>query len=332
MTNKFVLVTGGAGYVGSHVCKELARNNLTPVTFDNLSTGYAEFVKWGPLHIGDLRSKSDLKAVFEQYKIESVIHLAAKAYVSESVQNPGIYYDNNVLGSLNLIEEFVRNGCRMFVFSSSCATYGQVNESLITESTPQSPINPYGHTKLVIERALMDYADAHGFRVAILRYFNASGDDVELEIGERHSPETHLISAMIRASLKGDKFVINGNDYQTPDGTAVRDYVHVTDLSIAHIKALDYLRTNGKRLVCNLGSGSGYSILEIVSAFKELNCSKLEFEFGPRRAGDPARLVASNTISVETLKLEYSSSTIENILSSAFAWHSKESLKADNIE
>ncbi len=317
-----VLVTGGAGYIGSHVCKLLHANGYVPVTFDNLSTGHPEFVKWGPFFKGDLMNPKDIMEVFEKYDFAAVMHFAAKAYVGESIKNPIKYYRENIQGSLNLIEIFVKMNVRAFVFSSSCATYGNQDTNLIDEITPQLPINPYGLTKLATEKLLVDLSKIHNFNYSILRYFNAAGADQDLEIGEKHFDETHIIPLLISAASKSGVFQVYGNDYKTIDGTAVRDYVHVRDLSIAHLNALERMLSLKENLVCNLGTGIGISVMELINQVSRWK-GDFQVQFIERRPGDPAQLVARNELSQEKLGLDYRHSNIELMVESAIEWHEK---------
>jgi UDP-glucose-4-epimerase GalE len=318
--NRNVLVTGGAGYIGSHVCKILRESGFVPVTFDNLSTGHRDFVKWGPFFKGDLMNQSDLTEVFEKYDFAAVMHFAAKAYVNESVSNPIKYYRENIQGSINLIEIFIERKVKAFVFSSSCATYGDQNEDFIDEQTPQLPINPYGFTKLAIEKLLIDLCKINDFNYSILRYFNAAGADYELEIGEKHAQETHVIPLLIEAASSNGVFKVYGNDYETSDGTAIRDYVHVSDLAIAHLRALEIMLKKQENIICNVGSGVGISVMELVNRVVRWK-EDFNFQFQERRPGDPARLVARNELSKGLLKLEYQHSNIESIVESAIKWH-----------
>jgi len=315
-----VLVTGGAGYIGSHVCKILHESGFVPVTFDNLSTGHRDFVKWGPFFKGDLLNQREIIGVFEKYDFAAVMHFAAKAYVNESVNNPIEYYRENIQGSLNLIEVFIQRKVKAFVFSSSCATYGDQNEDFIDEQTPQLPISPYGFTKLAIEKLLIDLYKIHDFNYSILRYFNAAGADHELEIGEKHVQETHVIPLLIKAASKNRVFKVYGNDYMTVDGTAVRDYVHVSDLSIAHLRALEIMLNKQENIICNIGSGIGISVMQLVNQILRWK-KDFKFQFEERRPGDPAKLVARNELSKELLRLEYQHSNIESIVESAIKWH-----------
>jgi UDP-glucose-4-epimerase GalE len=319
---KFVLVTGGAGYIGSHTCKELFNNGYTPIVFDNLSTGSADFVKWGPFFQGDLQNLGEIDKVFQQYHIDTVMHFAAKAYVHESVRNPLEYYKENIGGAVNLLDVFIRNKGKKFVFSSSCATYGESKSNLIREEDKQVPVNPYGFTKLAVEQLILNLKFIHGFNYAILRYFNAAGADQDLEIGELHEPETHVIPLMIQALRKSEEFQIFGSDFDTPDGTAIRDYTHVSDLAEAHISALNYISESRNDLICNLGSGNGVSNLGLAIKMKELE-PEFKYKYTERREGDPSRLVADNSRSRERLALSYQKSNIENILHSAISWNKK---------
>lgn len=322
MKQKNVLVTGGAGYIGSHTCKELQKNGYSPIVFDNLSTGRADFVKWGPLFIGDLLNQNDVEKVFEQYQIDTVMHFAGKAYVNESVVNPTKYYRENIGGAVNLFEAFIRNSGKHFVFSSSCATYGDSMSEIIGEAEIQVPVNPYGFTKLAIETLIKSLQLTHGFRYSILRYFNAAGADEDLEIGEDHTPETHVIPLMLQSIAKQEEFQIFGNNYNTFDGTTIRDYTHVADLAEAHISSLRHISILNKDLICNLGSGNGSSTLELAKKMKELN-PHFKYQFGERREGDPSRLVANNSKSRETLGIRYQKSNLDTILKSAINWDRK---------
>lgn len=288
-----ILVAGGAGYVGSHACKALARAGYLPVTIDNLATGHADAVKWGPLIQADIGDPAAVSAALDQYDIKAAMHFAASSLVAESVAKPEVYYANNVAGTLRLIEALTRRGVRNVVFSSSAAVYGAVGSGLIGEETPLAPTNPYGETKRVIESALRWIGEARGFTWAALRYFNAAGADEDGEIGERHDPETHLIPNVVRAALgTGSALKIFGSDYPTPDGSAVRDYVHVSDLADAHIAALAWLKAGGSSRAFNLGTGRGLSNLEIVAAAEQALGKKPPFTLAGRRAGDPPSLVA----------------------------------------
>ena len=320
-----VLVTGGAGYIGSHTCKELIRCGLQPVTLDNLVYGHRDFVKWGPLVLGDIHEGAVLDRIFSDYHISAVIHFAAYAYVGESMHDPGKYYQNNVAGTISLLEAMRRNDCRNIIFSSTCATYGVPDRGIISEETPQQPINPYGRGKLMVESILKDYHAAYGMRYGILRYFNAAGADPEAEIGERHDPETHLVPLAIQALLgSGKPLTLFGDDYPTSDGTAVRDYIHVSDLADAHVRALEFLRSNGECIICNLGTGCGSSVAEVVAEVGRVAGRPVPTSCGPRRAGDPPQLVANNERARKLLGWQPERSAITTIIEDAWRWHNRE--------
>lgn len=288
-----ILVTGGAGFIGSHACKALARAGYAPVTYDNLSRGHREAVKWGPLEIGDIADLERLKAVFEQYQPAAVIHFAAYAYVGESVGAPLLYYRNNVAGSVVLLQALIDFKPLPFVFSSSCATYGLPERVPITEDHPQRPINPYGTSKLMVEFMLADLGVARRLPWIVLRYFNAGGSDPEGEIGEMHDHETHLIPLVLRAARSGIPIQIYGTDYETPDGTCIRDYVHVTDLADAHVRALDYVLSGGKSCALNLANARGYSVKEVIATAERVCGRTIPVTMVDRRPGDPSQLVGS---------------------------------------
>ena len=318
---KKILVTGGAGYIGSHACKLVAKSGYEPICFDNLSTGYRDFVRWGPLIEGDLRDTSSLKETFQKFKPAAVIHFAGSSLVGESVQDPLKYFDNNVSGTISLLNVMKDSGIRNIVFSSTCATYGADSSSPIDESFPQNPINPYGMSKLMIERILNNLSSTKEISHVSLRYFNAAGADKDNEIGESHDPETHLIPLAINSALGGEELKIFGNDFPTKDGTAVRDYIHVEDLAAAHIKALEYLINGGKSDFINLGTGEGYSIKEILNILKDLGLNPHTIN-SPRREGDPAVLVANAAKAMKVLNWA-PNYNIRQILASAKKWHSK---------
>lgn len=321
---KTILVTGGAGYIGSHTCKALAALGYTPVSFDNLSTGHRHAVKWGPLVEGDITDPDALRVALEKYDVGAVIHFAALALVGESVERPDLYYQVNVVGTFNVLEAMRLRGVRDFVLSSSCATYGCPDRSPIAEDTPQQPINPYGATKLAGERMALDYAQAFGMRVALLRYFNAAGADADLETGEDRAVETHLIPrAMLSALGRLDDFAVFGSDFPTRDGTAVRDYVHVSDLADAHILALQALAAHAEPLVANIGTGAGYTVLEVLRAIERVTGHRFADVKGPRRPGDPPELVADPAKARRVLKFEAKRSDLDSIVSSAWNWHRK---------
>lgn len=314
-------VTGGAGYVGSHCCKALAAAGWTVVVFDNLSRGWRDFVRWGPLIEGDLLDADALRAAIAEVRPDVVVHFAAMAYVGESMTRPDLYYRNNVTGTINLLEAMRLEGVDRIVFSSSCATYGIPVRMPIDEGHPQSPINPYGWTKLMAEKMLADYGQAFGIRHVALRYFNAAGADPRGEIGERHEPETHMIPLAIRAARPGAApFTVNGVDFDTPDGSAVRDYVHVADLADAHCRALDHLMAGGASEAMNLGTGRGLSVLEILAAVEAVSGRTVERLEGPRRPGDPAALVADPAKARAVLGWTPVHSDVDSIVGSAWRW------------
>lgn len=294
MSQRTVLVTGGAGYIGSHVCKQLALSGFTPVTYDNLCRGHTHAVRWGPLEVGDILDTDRLVSVMRKHKIEGVLHFAAFAYVGESVVNPDIYFHNNSVGSLSLLRAMRQVSCDVLVFSSTCATYGTPSSLPITEAMAQNPINPYGHSKVIVERMIDAFGVAYGIRATPLRYFNAAGCDPEGQIGEQHTPETHAIPSAILAALgRRGPFEIFGTDYDTEDGSAVRDYIHVCDLADAHVRALRYLLEGGKSDAFNLATGRGTSVLEMLKEVGEVLGTNVPSVVSPRRPGDPAALVAS---------------------------------------
>lgn len=316
-----VLVTGGAGYIGAHVCKALADVGLEPVVYDDLSQGKVESVRWGSFESGDILDKNRLDQVCKKYLPFSVMHFAASASVEQSVIEPGRYWHNNVSGTLNLLESMKVNGIRSMVFSSSCAVFGAPLEDLISERTPKRPVNPYGHTKLAIEYALRDCFNAYGLSSVSLRYFNAAGADTDGEIGEEHEPETHLIPLTLKSVLpSGQPLTINGTDYSTPDGTCIRDYIHVSDLAVAHICALEYLQTNPGDHQFNLGNGTGFSVRQVIDAVAKVTGRQPGIVLGERRPGDPAKLVADSSAAVEKLQWKPRYTDIEAIVESAWNW------------
>jgi UDP-arabinose 4-epimerase len=291
-----VLVTGGAGFIGSHACKALAQAGYSPVAFDNLTRGHRVAVKWGPLEVGDICDRNRLNDVFERHRPIAVMHFAALAYVGESVQKPQDYYRNNVTGTLTLLEAMIGYGISQMVFSSSCATYGVPSKIPITEDNPLQPISPYGFTKMTVERMLSDFQLAHGLRFVSLRYFNASGADPAGEIGENHNPETHVIPAILHAACgKIQHFDIYGNNYNTADGTCVRDFIHVSDLATAHLLALNYLEKQGVSTYLNLGNGKGFSVMQLIEKAKDITRKHIPYIIADRRPGDPATLVADSS-------------------------------------
>jgi UDP-arabinose 4-epimerase len=317
-----ILVTGGAGYIGSHACKALARAGYRPVTYDNLVTGHREAVRWGPFVEADLADTDTLEATLTRFDVAAVMHFAAFAYVGESLRQPERYFRNNVVNSLGLLEAMRRRGVRHIVFSSTCATYGVPTHMPIAEATEQRPINPYGETKLVVERMLRWCGDAHRLTHATLRYFNAAGADPDCEIGEDHEPETHLIPLLLQAAL-GDRAQIDilGTDYPTRDGTAIRDYIHVQDLAEAHVMALRHLLGGRASLTLNLGTGTGYSVREVVASAERITGRRIPRRELARRPGDPPVLIADPSLARRTLGWRPELSGLETILQTAWAWH-----------
>ena len=316
-----ILVTGGAGYIGAHACKALAAAGYRPVAFDNLVYGHREAVKWGPLEDGDIADRNRLDAVIDRYDIVAVMHFAAFAYVGESVTDPGKYYRNNVVGTLTLLEAMRDRAIPSLIFSSSCATYGIPDAVPIRESEKQSPINPYGQSKLMSERIIADFGAAHGIRSGLLRYFNAAGADPEGDIGERHDPETHLIPLALGAAAGKGQLTLYGDDYPTPDGTCIRDYIHVTDLAEAHVAALGRLLDGAESMALNLGTGEGASVREILDTVERVTGRPVPHQIGPRRPGDPPALVADPSQARETLGWTARTSDLETIVRTAWNWH-----------
>jgi UDP-glucose 4-epimerase len=316
-----VLVTGGAGYVGSHCCLALAEAGFRPVVFDDLSNGHREHVQWGPLEVGDIRDAARLDAVFSAHAPVAVLHFAARIEVGESVKNPGAFFDNNVGGAITLIEAARRAGVNAMVFSSTCATFGEPVRLPMDETHPQAPLNPYGRSKLMVEQALTEYDRYGGFRSAVMRYFNAAGADPEGRIGEWHEPETHAIPLAMQVALgQRPYFTIFGDDYDTRDGTAVRDYVHVMDLADAHISALRRLLAGGSSESYNLGTGAGTTVRELVDGVQRAVGRPLHTQLAPRRPGDAPMLVGDNAKAREQLGWK-PSRNIDAVLSSAWRWH-----------
>ena len=320
-----VLVTGGAGYVGSHACKALAAAGHTPVVYDNLERGHRWAVKWGPLEVGDVRDGTRLDAVFARHRPEAVLHFAAYAYVGESVAEPLRYYDNNFFGSLSLLEAMRRHGVAALVFSSSCTVYGLPRSATIAEDHPRVPVSPYGHGKLAVERMLEDSV-AWGLRSCALRYFNAAGADPDGETGEVHDPETHLIPNVLAGALDGSaSLTVHGDDYATADGTCVRDYIHVTDLADAHVRALQRLANRNGFEAFNLGTGRGYSVKEVIAAAERVCGRTIPRQIGPRRPGDPDSLVAKAERANRELGWQPRYSGLDTILRTAWAWTRRDS-------
>ncbi len=317
-----ILVCGGAGYIGSHINKQLNREGYETIVFDNLVYGHREAVKWGTFAEGDLADEAEIEAVFSAHEIDAVFHFAAYAYVGESVTEPEKYYYNNVVNTLNLLKVMKRHGCNKLIFSSTCATYGEPKKVPITEDMPQNPINPYGMTKLTVERILKDYQKAYGLQSAVLRYFNAAGADSDGEIGESHHPETHLIPLVLdAASGKREDIKVFGTDYNTPDGSCVRDYIHVADLADVHIRALHYLEEGNPGDFFNLGNTIGTSVLEVVESVKRVTGKEFPVTLSDRRQGDPARLVGSSDKARKVLGWEPKYGEIDVIVAHAWKWH-----------
>ncbi|WP_026758710.1 UDP-glucose 4-epimerase GalE [Sediminimonas qiaohouensis] len=318
MSDTPVIVTGGAGFIGSHACKCLAEAGYLPVTIDNLSTGHADAVKWGPLERIDLRDRAAVEGVLRKYRAQDVMHFAASAYVGDSVIDPDFYYDNNVGGMIALLSAMRAADAGRIVFSSSCATYGSPSTVPIHETAAQSPINPYGRTKLIGEMMVKDHAAAFGLRYVLLRYFNAAGADPGGALAERHDPETHLIPlALSAAAGDGPPLRVFGTDYDTPDGTCIRDYIHVTDLAEAHRLALRHLDAGGDNLAVNLGTGQGLSIRDITQAIKRVTGRDVPTEDAPRRPGDPPALIAATEEAQRRLTFTPRHSDIDSILRDA---------------
>lgn len=319
MTN--ILVTGGAGYIGSHACKLLRAAGFTPVTFDNFSTGWKQAVKFGPVFEGDLLDPDALNRCFEEHKPAAVMHFAALSQVGEAMSKPGLYWRNNVSGSLNLIEAAVEAGCMNFVFSSTCATYGDQDNVVLDENSAQMPLNAYGASKRAIEDILRDFEAAHGLRHIIFRYFNVAGADPEAEVGEFHRPETHLIPVMLEAiEGKRDALTIYGTDYDTPDGTCIRDYVHVCDLVEAHILGLKWLLDDKESRVFNLGTGDGFSVREVIDASRSVTNRDVPHTTGPRRAGDAVKLVSGSERAIKELGWSPKRSNMRDMIEDAWRW------------
>lgn len=319
-----ILVCGGAGYIGSHINKQLHKEGYDTIVFDNLIYGHKEAVKWGKLVVGDLKNVDEIEAVFKNNQIDAVFHFAAYAYVGESVEHPEKYYYNNVANTLNLLHVMIKYGCNRIIFSSTCATYGEPEKVPITEDMPQNPINPYGATKLMVERIFQDYHKAYGLQYVVLRYFNAAGADPDGEIGESHNPETHIIPLVLdAASGKRPDIKVFGTDYDTPDGSCIRDYIHVYDLATAHLLALHHLEAGKESQFFNLGNEKGTSVLEVVDSVKRVTRRNLKVTLTDRRPGDPAKLVGSSQKAQEVLGWKPIYGDIDVIVEHAWKWHEK---------
>ncbi len=323
-----VLIVGGAGYIGSQTAKRAAAAGLEPVVLDNLVYGHQWAVKWGPLVEGDLADAALVDRVIKEHRVSAVIHFAAYAYVGESVTNPRKYFRNNVVNTLNLLDAMVDNGVRDVVFSSTCAVYGEPLAVPIAEDHPRNPVSPYGESKLAVEKILQWYQRAYPLRFAALRYFNAAGADPDGELGEDHAPETHLIPLAIEAALGGRGLEIYGTDYPTPDGTAVRDYIHVADLADAHLVALAQLGKGASSLTLNLGTGRGHSVREVISAVERASGRKVPVRETDRRAGDPPALVADARQAAAVLGWKPRYPDLDTIIGHAFRWRNRKATPA----
>lgn len=319
---KKVLVTGGAGYIGSHACKVLKQNGYVPVTYDNISTGWEDAVKFGPFERGDLLDRARLDEVFQKHNPSAVMHFAALSQVGESYTDPGKYWRNNVSGSLSLIEAAIAAGCLDFVFSSTCATYGDQDNVVLDEQSAQHPTNSYGSSKRAIEEMLRDFGNSNGLRHVIFRYFNVAGADPDGDVGEHHDPETHLIPVMLDV-IEGKRpaLTIHGTDYDTPDGTCIRDYVHVMDLVDAHVLGLQWLENGNPSRVYNLGTGHGYSVREVIDQSASVTNQDLPYVEGPRRAGDCTKLVSGSSLAIEELGWAADRSKLPIMIADAWRWH-----------
>ncbi len=322
MTN--ILVTGGAGYIGSHICKALSKQGFTPVTYDNLCSGNQGAVKWGPFEQGDVRDQNRLDAVMKAYKPAAIMHFAALIQVGESVSNPAKYYDNNVYGSYCLLEQARTHDIRHMVFSSTAAVYGMPETDLISEDHALSPINPYGNTKLAMENMIRDYSTAYPLSYAILRYFNAAGADPETEIGTAYKVDTHIIPLLMQtASGERTQIDIYGTDYPTHDGTAIRDYIHVSDLATAHVLSLNHIMAGKESITLNLGTSTGFSVRQVFDTSCDVTGKEIKHENKPRRPGDPSILVAQAKRAKEVLGWTPVHSDLSTIVKTAWDWQQK---------
>ena len=319
--SKRVLVTGGAGYIGSHTCKALAKRGYVPVVYDNLVYGHKDLVKWGPLEVGDITNRERIEQVIVQYRPSAIIHFAAHAYVGESVKDPAKYYRNNVVGSLVLLEAMRCYEVKHIIFSSSCSIYGIPKQLPISENHEKHPISPYGSTKAITEKMLGDFDIAYGIKSISLRYFNAAGADPDGETGELHDPETHLIPLVLDVAAGKMPYVtIYGDDYDTPDGTCIRDFIHVTDLAQAHVLALKRLEEQNKSDVYNLGNGNGFSVRDVIETSREVTGKNILAKTGPRRSGDPSKLVADASKAKVELRWMPCFENLAEIIKSAWRW------------
>jgi UDP-glucose 4-epimerase len=321
---KNILIVGGAGYIGSHMCKYLSKNGYLPIVLDNLSRGHEKAVKWGPLIEGSISDRNILKRVFSEHRIDAVMHYAAYSYVGESVTDPSMYYQNNLADTICLLSEMVEAEIKNIVFSSSCAVYGEPEEIPITENHPKNPVNPYGWTKYMVEQVLNDFKYAYGVESVSLRYFNAAGADPEGELGEDHNPETHLIPIAIQAALgKREEIRIYGNNYPTHDGTCIRDFIHVEDLAESHLLALNRLLNGKGGGTYNLGNGEGYSVREVIDITRRITGKPIRDRVVDRRDGDPAVLVGSSDKAKNELGWNPRFPDLESIVETAWHWHQK---------
>jgi UDP-glucose-4-epimerase GalE len=317
-----ILVVGGAGYIGSNMCKLLKNSGYQPIVLDNLTTGHHQAVKWGPLIKGSIEDTALLDTIFADYQPKAVMHFAALCYVNESMKKPGEYYRNNVAATINLLQTMVANNISNLIFSSSCATYGEPLETPITEIHPQHPINPYGRTKLMIEQIMADMKAAHDLAYISLRYFNAAGADPEGEIGEDHKPEPHLIPLVLQTALgQRDAISVFGDDYPTKDGTCIRDYIHINDIAQAHLLALERLLNGYSGGAYNLGNGDGYSVKQVIEIAQSVTGKKIPMKMGVRRAGDPGVLISSSQKAREELGWKPVFPDLEDIIATAWKWH-----------
>ena len=317
-----VLVTGGAGYIGSHACKALKQAGHLPVTFDNVSTGWSDAVRFGPLVTGDLLDRAQIDAAFAEHQPDAVMHFAAASDVGESVRDPGKYWRINVGGSLNLIEAMCAAGCKQMVFSSTCAVYGDQDGVVLDETSAQAPVNSYGASKRAIEEMLKDFGISEGLRSVVFRYFNVAGADPDGEVGEFHQPETHLVPLMLDAVAgRRDALTLYGTDYDTPDGTCIRDYVHVSDLVDAHVLGLGWLMDGKPSRLFNLGTGNGFSVREVVDASRAVTNRPVPIVEGDRRPGDAVRLVSGSARAIEELGWQPTRSTMRQMIGDAWRWH-----------